>query len=110
MTRRSHTAEHGLERRGKPIVLPLLALVTALYGWWDTNVAAQGQTISMLANGAEDARAAHEAKADSLVTSSKNSPPASAAPQSAAAPGWVIYRDERGPLIEFTMRLTEERR
>ena len=30
MTRRSRTAEHGLEKRGKPIVLPLLALVIAL--------------------------------------------------------------------------------
>ena len=31
-TRRSRTVEHGLEKRGKPLVLPLLALLLALGG------------------------------------------------------------------------------
>lgn len=34
MTRRFHTAKHGLERRGKPIVLPIIALLIALGGWF----------------------------------------------------------------------------
>ena len=33
-TRRSRNVEHGLEKRGKPIVLPLLALLIALGGWF----------------------------------------------------------------------------
>mgnify|MGYP001584743652 CR=1 FL=1 len=32
MTRRSRNAEHGLERRGKPLVLPIIALLIALGG------------------------------------------------------------------------------
>ena len=33
MNRRSSSTKHGLERRGKPIVLPIIALVIALGGW-----------------------------------------------------------------------------
>ena len=106
---RSRTAEHGLEKRGKPVVLPILALLVALYGWWDTNVAAQGQTISMLMSEAEDARAAHEGKPDSLVTPSKNSSPAAAAPIHGIDNGTAVTC-ERHPLITHCFRLTQERR
>ena len=34
MNRRSSSTGHGLEKRGKPIVLPLLALVIALGAWF----------------------------------------------------------------------------
>ena len=110
MTRRSRTAEHGLERRGKPIVLPLLALLIALYGWWDTNVAAQGaassETVGQPHSRSKDY--ALPAISDSeLVREHPSS--ASATPQFAASPSWVIYRSEES-LVEFTLRLTEEER
>ena len=33
LPRRFHMAKHGLEKRGKPIVLPIIALLIALGGW-----------------------------------------------------------------------------
>ena len=34
LPRRFHIAKHGLERRGKPIMLPIIALLVALGGWF----------------------------------------------------------------------------
>ena len=125
MTNRRATRHFAPERRqlrSLPIVLPMIALLIALYGWWDTNVAAQ------VASGGEMVGQPIQAERPSLPTISDSEPvrerplPASAAPSTVLGltrdgRAYVLVRDLpcrpkcSKPLVqEFTVMFTLERR
>ena len=92
MNRRSSSTQHGLEKRGKPIVLPLLALLIALGGWF----ADQGR------------RSEDKSEAQGAVIARKlTHDPVSAI---SGIDNGTAVTCERHPLITHCFRLTQERR
>ena len=87
MTRRSRTSEHGLEKRGKPIVLPLLALAIALGASF-----ADRQAINAFQQETADV-------SDGLAVSAIS-----------GIDNGTAVTCERHPLITHCFRLTQERR
>ena len=126
-TRRSRTAEHGLEKRGKPIVLPLLALMIAVGGWFadrqpstaDPETAASNKAVGQGeiavsailkggdANESERQRATTAEHRPDVATGAAH--PTNAASLSGIDNGTAVTCFTH-PLITLCYRLTQERR
>ena len=133
ITRRLRNAKHGLEKRGKPILLPLVALLLAVAVWSKDHVAAGGSTLnralSVQANGSETS-GGHSVAApfnvaarqnDSLQGQTTGAPSSDGNNPSAVAAtplprpvqgitrkgdAFVLTRFSKGPLQEFTVKFS----
>jgi hypothetical protein len=85
-----------LERRGKPIILPLLCLALAVVGEMKTVARQESAGLHTSGRGSSDERA----------------PAAATAHVQGFTKGSyvVLYRSETGPILEFVVRMSEDRR
>ena len=97
-TRRSRTVEHGLEKRGKPIVLPLLALAIALGGWFADR---QPSTA--------DPETAASNKAVGQGEIAVSAKPIQGVTGEGAAFIMFPIKPKQWPMLEFTVTFTRER-
>lgn len=110
MNRRRHNVAHQFERRGKPIVLPLIALLIALGGWWIDLPAARQARVNV----GESQNAGVPINGDALIQATGESQQAEGKPAVSAAPLSGFHRGnavtcERRPEITFCWWLTKER-